>query len=270
MGFDFIITNPPYNKTLYLDILEYLIKNDKNCEIVSVNPSQHLTDVLASRGYKVGSSFSKYENSVYRHIKDALYFDTEEFNRRFDIKYTGNGAIYYIIPNKTFKKYKTAFQDMNKHGEIVYSVLSRIIKTVFDGDVVYNHFKPFISGNLVAMGEINSGYISGELLSDIHKRVYSSKDEFLKNYRGLNKEDKIDTPRNFVCFKTLKEAQNFIEFLDSDFIKFYTRGIQIDVHPMFKFIPLLDMSEKWSNERLCEYYNVSEEEFKLCLEWFKS
>jgi len=39
---------------------------------------------------------------------------------------------------------------------------------------------------------------------------------------------------------------------------------------MFKFIPLLDMSEKWSNERLCEYYNVSEEEFKLCLEWFKS
>jgi len=271
MDIDYIITNPPYNKTLYLDILEHLIRYNKSSEIVSVNPSQHLTDIVATSGYKKRSSFSKYKNGVYKHIKDALYFSKDEFDRRFSIDFGGNGAIYYIIPNETFDKYKYAFQEMNENGYFVHGVIQKILQKVIEEDSLLSHyFLPYEKGNLVAVGKINNGFIDGELLFKVHKCVYKSKEEFLENYCGSDVDSKKDVPRKFINFSTQDEAQNFIDCFETEFMKIYIRCVQIDYNTALRFIPLLDMSEKWTNERLCEYYNVSEEEFKLCLEWFKS
>src|SRR5690554_3636124 len=116
MEIDYIITNPPYNKTLYLEILEYLIINCKGSEIVSVNPNQHLVDILAVSGYKNKTAFSNYKDSVYRHIKQAMFFNKDTFDKMFKISYLGCGAIYYIVPSGNYDVYKTAFQEMNKNG----------------------------------------------------------------------------------------------------------------------------------------------------------
>ncbi len=270
MEIDYIITNPPYNKTLYLEILEYLIINCKGSEIVSVNPNQHLVDILAVSGYKNKTAFSNYKDSVYRHIKQAMFFNKDTFDKMFKISYLGCGAIYYIVPSGNYDVYKTAFQEMNKNGYVVYDVLMRIIKKVISEEVLYYHYRQYETGNLVGVGRVMSGYIKGDLLYGVHKRVYKSKMDYLDKYCGVDVEVKKELPRKFINFNTHDEAQNFIDCFDTEFMRFYMKGIHEGVDTMFRFIPLLDMSKKWTNERLCEYYNVSEEEFKMCLEWFNN
>lgn len=119
-------------------------------------------------------------------------------------------------------------------------------------------------------GEVCRAFEHGNLLYEKHKKVYNSKNEYFNNYGGNNLENKKDEGRRFINFNTSEEAQNFITCFDTEFMKFFMRSTHHDVAPLFNFIPLLDMTQKWTNEKLCEYYNVSEEEFKMCLEWFNN
>src|SRR5690554_819506 len=77
---------------------------------------------------------------------------------------------------------------------------------------------------------------------------------------------KVKKPREFLNFKSSEEAQNFIDCFDTEFMMFYIKGIHDDVSLLSNYIPILDMTQKWTNEKLCEYYNVSKEEFNACLE----
>ena len=269
---DYIITNPPYNKTLYLDILEYLIKNCSESEIVSVNPNQHLSNIFSSLNLRHKSTetvFEKYENTVYKHIKDIKFYNNEKFNEIFNINYMGAGAIYHIKPQETFEIYKTAFQDSIENGNLIFSTFSKIIKKVLKQETIQKRYGFHDEGNLIAIGKVNGQrYIKGSLLSDIHKRVYKTKSEFFENFRG--DKDKSKKPREFLNFKSSEEAQNFIDCFDTEFMMFYIKGIHDDVSLLSNYIPILDMTQKWTNEKLCEYYNVSKEEFNACLEWYKT
>ncbi len=272
MKIDYIITNPPYDGDLYLKILSYIIESCKDSEIISINPNRPLVEIIAVAGYKKNSDFSKYENSVYRHIKSFKFYTKEEFDKIFNISFGNIGAIYQIKPEETFDVYKTVFQKINKNGDKIYRTASRIFEKVMSGSRVSHHFKNHENGNLVALSEAISGWSDGRvsLLSPLHLRVYNSKIEFLKYYQGTNKDKKKQEPRRFLNFRTRIEAQNFIDCYETDFMKIYIKLSHYNYRTLYSLLPLLDMTQKWTNEKLCEYYNVSKEEFNACLEWYNS
>ena len=269
MKIDYIITNPPYNKTLYLDILEYLIKNCSDSEIVSVNPNRPLVDILYTSGFSSNKNnpLIKYKKGVYEHIKSAKYFTDQEMESIFNIRFSGTGAIYHITPKETYNTYKNAFQEMNTNGHVVYNTLIKMLKKISQEDVLFDSAEHHKTGNLVLIATVNEGYIHGNLLYDLHKRVYKSEKEFLNN-RKMFPNTNPNKTNKFINFKTHIEAQNFIEFFNLEFVKFFIKGIHRIQTPYLKNIPLLDMTQKWTNEKVCEYYDVTKKEYKACLEWY--
>ena len=62
--FDVAIMNPPYDGSLHLEIMEYVIPNSK--EVIDISPVRWLQDPLAK--LKSNSDYKKYEETISKKI----------------------------------------------------------------------------------------------------------------------------------------------------------------------------------------------------------
>lgn len=71
---------------------------------------------------------------------------------------------------------------------------------------------------------------------------------------------------NVAFFDTEKEAKNFLEFLTGKFARYMMRTTFSSVHLSknnFIFVPAMDFNIRWTDRKLYEYFNLTEEEVTL-------
>jgi hypothetical protein len=71
---------------------------------------------------------------------------------------------------------------------------------------------------------------------------------------------------SFFSFNTKNEAQNFSEFLNTQFIIFLRRIKQYDrsfTSMIFSYIPFLDFNINWTDDKLYNYFKISDDEIKI-------
>jgi site-specific DNA-methyltransferase (adenine-specific) len=64
-------------------------------------------------------------------------------------------------------------------------------------------------------------------------------------------------------YKTKNEAQNLVGYMKTCFFRFLVSQFIFSYHitkDSYKFVPLLDMSESWTDEKLYEKYGITKEE----------
>jgi site-specific DNA-methyltransferase (adenine-specific) len=107
--------------------------------------------------------------------------------------------------------------------------------------------------------------------------LYSYKVCFEKIYGGYttNKFSNMDILEpnhittegiSFFSFNTKNEAQNFSEFLNTQFIIFLRRIKQYDrsfTSMIFSYIPFLDFNINWTDDKLYNYFKISDDEIKI-------
>ena len=67
-------------------------------------------------------------------------------------------------------------------------------------------------------------------------------------------------------FDTKKEAENYVSYLKTKFVRFLLLQIAITQQvskATFSFVPLQDFSKPWNDKELYKKYNISDEEIKF-------
>ena len=70
-------------------------------------------------------------------------------------------------------------------------------------------------------------------------------------------------------FKTLKEAENFLSFVRTTFVRFLLglrKPTQNTSRKTFSWIPLMSVKKTWTDEELFEYFKINKEEQKYIIE----
>jgi hypothetical protein len=84
-----------------------------------------------------------------------------------------------------------------------------------------------------------------------------------KSYVNVNENPSKAGPHLFWNFETEKEAQNFLDYLKTDFARFCLALMKItqcrDLWTI-SLIPWLDFTEKWDDQKLYTHFDITEEE----------
>ena len=146
--FDFILYNPPYNKSLHIDFfnkgLDFLSDTGK---MVIIEPSTWLIELRQNIAEKKSSQMKKYiaiKERIKGHVSKVVI---ENFNNEFSVGLYVPCSITYIDNTKTFdkiefincgvKKYVDSLNDCNLIGN--YEIIKSIFEKLNNYDKVKNH-----------------------------------------------------------------------------------------------------------------------------------
>lgn len=244
MKFDLIVGNPPYDRSLHLKILEHLLEFAK--EIVWISPVRWLQDPLAK--YKKTSDLLKYKNTILTKLKEVEVVIAKDAVKLFDnYDFDNDLAIYHLDAEST------EVFDTRKLYHNVWFLDKVVERTVNEIDSVYDYWLDKNSLDLT----IPFVRMTALIGSRTHKYKLFPKQHdtaFAKNAKkvgGLN-------------FDTQEEAENFFNYMQTDFIKFLGITIKRDVHVPLTFIPYMnDYTRPWTDKDLFELFNITEEEQKI-------
>ena len=231
MKFDVAIMNPPYNKTLHLQILEKVIPH---CEkVVNVSPTGWLHDMTAIRGWKK-TTWQKFEDSIAKHIAEYLHISASRANELFYIGTFESNSIL-VLDNGEHDLYKTIYLYKGKKSG---SIFDKVIKRIHDGEVdnIADHIK----------------------ISAIHGNP-GEKDEF-----------DICTPQ-YELMKgrrpaSMKESDfiNWHNSCNTKFMKYCNLLTRQGCHLCPQYLPFMgDYSQPWTDERFYEYFKLTKEEINI-------
>jgi hypothetical protein len=257
-----VVINPPYNDMMDMDFIKiaYQIAED----MLFVHPSTWLLDE---------KNIQKKFTSAKDLIKDSL--DSIELfngNELFGIdlfvplcftrikRNRGNKKIHCIDRfNNIEVEYDNIWQ-INKFSNIdIYPELKEKIIKNAKNDNILNH-KNIENGNYFVnlspiRGNISRGFENSICSNDFYTLIP-------KNTCVTDKKEK----KLFFSFPSKIEAENFIEYLKSNFSRFclamYKNNQNTDRKEM-SIIPWLDFTEKWTDDKLNNLFNLSEKQIEF-------
>ena len=245
--------NPPYKGNMHLKILSKMVEVFPNAEIVNLSPVAWMQDILAEK--KKGTSFQRYLNTICPQISDLEAISVKDANKLFDLEFRGDLGLYYLTGEGGFDLEKFRYNTKEKVLARKLSYLfENIISTYPEMGYTYNmdYSKDFKFTFPAAGHPAKRDW--GWLCSGTRAIAY--------DYRGENLNKKYIK----LSFNTEAERNNFYDFLFSNFVQFFVRNARrsVDVPPILQFIPYLeDFTEPWTDSRLYEYFNLTDEEIKI-------
>lgn len=247
MKFDLIVGNPPYDRSLHLKILEHLLPFGK--EIVWISPVRWLQDPLAK--YKKNSDMLKYKDTILTKLKEVEVVSAKEAIAMFDnARFTMDLAIYHIEESNT-----SSFdpRPLYKNQWFIEHVLDRVV----NGDI-----------DSIADRYLDKSSLDMDIpfvrLSDIHGHKHGNDWHVFMSPDHRVAFDKNAKPVGGLNFNTQEEAENFFNYMQTDFIKFLGIAIKRDVNVPLGFIPYMnDYTRPWTDEELFQLFNITEDEQKI-------
>ena len=235
--FDIILSNPPYSNKLHLQFLEKYCQIAKN--IISIQPADWI--------------FKNGKDKIKSHIKNLDYYTGEEFRKIFGIQNTG-GGIFICDENG-------GFNISSLRQKFPIKKIQENIKVSFKDKHVddYNGKGIFVPLKLMTSEwDKNKDYMLDKL--GILKDGKTLDGTYYKDKRKKNK----DRWCGGIYFETMKEAENFAKYLNSDFFVKYVNYTHLSSRYILKNYPYLeDYTNEWTNEMIYKYFNLTKEEQEL-------
>lgn len=275
MKFDIIIGNPPYKNGLHLKFLNEAI-NNSNRFVVFIEPVQFLLNEKSTRRKNI-------ETELYKKLeKYGFYVKIFNGNKFFkDASFLA--ALGYLIIDKNNKqlikvddyahnKFYVAenIDEISTYGnsEVYKSLKNKILSYAKLSNVEQYRNKDINKGYYVNFASIR-GHINTnneKIQSDDYLTILQ-KDEYVKNFKDN---------ANFIEFETEEEANNFIEYLKTNFARFalgiYKKNQHLDAKeleavPYFtveiKYKKSLSYKQKITDEVLYEFFELTNDEIKF-------
>ena len=268
--FDIGLGNPPFTQMIDMD---FVSKTYDMCDkVLFVHPSTWLLD-------------EKNKQKKFIRAKDKIGEDLEKIvlfngNKIFNIALFVPCVYTYIdkggkiegidCVDKLLNKnvhYKNIY-DINKFSDVdVYPKLKEKILEKADVDNVWKYYKDENRNNIKDWMITFTGIRGNVSLND---DVYLVKNDFytiVSNERIPQKKD-ITVGNAFLkfYFNTKIECENFLDYLKTDFSRFclsvYKNNQNLHRGEL-EIITWVDFSEKWNDENLYKYFNLSEDEIKF-------
>jgi hypothetical protein len=252
--FDVAIMNPPYKNKLHLKILEKIIPvADK---VVNISPSTWMAkhNINAPRG--------KYRKIFENKIDDFEFIPHREMNDLFAL---GNAIEDGAI---------TVFANNGKFDVVNYGFENEIEKSI------YNKIKVYDNENCLTMSAAKhkSGIYGGteQMFKNLKPKFYVP----LYAWHGgencydacvIQDKKRIENCYSYFNFKTQNEKTNFEESLKTEFMDWYYFNYIIpgDYKQQNYFFRMKDYTQPWTNERFCEFFGITNEEWQYMLSHMK-
>jgi hypothetical protein len=260
-SFDIIIGNPPFNQMIDMDFIK---KSHRLSDVILfVHPSTWLLDEKCKQ-----RKFNDVKNLIGDHLETIELFNG---NKTFNIVLAVPCCITHINKNKKNKGIKCT--DVLNNVELVYDDIKEINK--FSNLDIYPSLKNKIIlrldndlNSIVKNKNNNNFYVN---MSQITGNVFTNSDEFMVKddfYTLCGKEIKTTSnpEKQFVSFINEKEADNFISYIKTKFVRFCLSILKNNknVHRgEMAFIPWLDFTQEWTDEKLYKHFSITEEEIKF-------
>ena len=269
MKFDITLGNPPYDgkKELHLQFLNFAIENT-NGIVKIIHPSAWILTKTYNKRVKL------HERAA---ASNAIKFNTE-FEFVNGNKHFPDANFFYPL---TITTVNTISNNKNEY-KIKDSINNRVLKFNDFNDINFHYdSKEYLglrnkiisyiknNNNLFKVGNTKKAY--NVPISKL--RGSQCSDNFFKNdfYTLIPKNCKwVDntTKSDFIYgFDTEEEANNFIKYLKTDFVRFclslYKITGNIKSGSIHKSILYLDYTQEWDDDKLYEHFNISKNEQKI-------
>ena len=279
--FDIVIGNPPYNQMI--DML--FVQKSYNISDITlfVHPSTWLLDEKGKQ-----KKFNYTKNLIANHLESIELFNG---NKLFGIQLFIPCTITYLNKNKLnnhikcidrINEVEILYYDINQINkfsdiEIYPKLKEKIVKLTKDN--IDNHKIFNISTNrnnttgkiskyshLNTQNEyyINIAQIRGHVDLNSNKKMVL--DDFYTIVTKDNKVERSISNHMFFKFSEKETSENFLKYIKTNFVRFclamYKNNSQLECGEM-SLIPWLDFTQEWSDEKLYEHFDISEEEIKF-------
>lgn len=270
MNFDLVFSNPPYNKTLDLKIMNEVW--DCADEFVVIHPSTWLLDIKGSFGL-YNTFRSKIENKVQSFQmfngcnEFGIVVNTPIVISHLNKKYQGEVHVDYF--HESFNV--SSVYDVTKFGSKFKTLVEPMMKMA--QDYITKHGS--IWSNRVSAEDTDDSLFYCQLADIIGNiDLYSKTNQMVKDdfytMTIKNKNDNIGirktTIKNTYAFKTEEERTNFLKYCNTDFARFLLAIIKNNTHidsGETNMIPWLDFTQEWDDDKLFDKFNISEEQQDL-------
>jgi hypothetical protein len=276
--FDIVIANPPYNKSLHLKFLEKSVFLS-NEDIVFVQPASYIVETKGK--YK---PFLDAVNCIKPYVESIDLFNG---NGVFNIGLYIPCAIVHLNKNTNSDIISVKNRIWKNSTKIKRDQLDRV--TMFGVDERWDSFRKKAKdiSSIKENSDLHSKSSWGKKKNLENENSYFV--EFAKitagNNRGnLSIDDKIHKNDFFIViskyqlevkngvrpkfeiffeFETEIEAQNFLSYLTTDFVRAClatTKFAQSLYAGELSNIPWMDFSQEWTDEKLYAHFNITKEE----------
>jgi hypothetical protein len=265
--FDVIIGNPPYKQGLHMKFLDkaFNLLSDEG-ELICVHPSSSFISLKDAN-----LPYAKVVEKIKNNIKSLKFFNA---NGVFNIglfvpcsithiikNFSNNGKIVvdFTYDNISSAKFNS-LNDVNMWGNRpeIFSFLSKLNdqSTILNFVLTPEQFSNFSFF-------IQFSDIRGNVSSDIRKLVSDDFYTIVPRDFKIVSGELINSRHAVFGFKTLFEAENFLKYLKSNFVRRILSLSKINQHILrgeLKLIPWLNFNEEWTDEKLFKYFNLSKVE----------
>ena len=260
--FDIIIGNPPYNQMIDM---EFLCKSHDIADIILyVHPSTWLLDEKGKQ--------RKFINTKDKVGKDLISVDLFNGNKIFGIALFVPCVITYF--NKNLKHNDIVCKDDINNTSILYNDIYQINKFSNNFDFInlknkiqkYSTKENLLNYKNVDRGNyyVNTAQIRGNVLKNSNDKMVQ--DDF---YTIVTKDTivlEIKAKHMYFSFNTESEANNFLEYIKTDFCRFclsiFKNNSQLDRGEL-EIIPWLDFTKKWTDELLSIEFDLTDSEINF-------
>ena len=265
--FDIIIGNPPYNRSIDLKFLNksYNISD----RLLFIHPSTWLIDERNQY-----TPYTKTKKLVKNHLESIKLFNG---NHIFNIglfvpcvityinKYKKSENINFIDKiNNISGQYKN-IDEINKYSNT--NEYSSIKKKIYKKENLYTHLLLTNDYNFYVnvspiRGHVNLKSNNNMLVDDFY--TFVPRDKKVENLKKIT-ETNLSMLSSF-GFNTEKDAENFLNYIKTNFARFCLSIFKITQNQysnIFEYIPWMDFSQEWTDEKLYKHFDISEEEIKF-------
>ncbi len=271
MTIDRVLMNPPYNKSLHLEILQSVMENVKklnsSAEITSIQPARWLEDTLAE--YKQSSDYNKYKTSIVNKVNNLQVIDQLTANKYFGID--GNTDLAIITINNSTKRAASIIP--NIVTKIVKKIITKTTITLGDKAEQKKHDGWRCEVKTLGLGS-GGTHASGNGLYARQSFVMVVPPNSSVFHNGLTKDGKpwYTTRQDGGQEKTLdigwsikfideKSANNFRDSCHTNFYKNILYIMKFNLSAPINFLPYMeDYSKVWTDEDYCKFFGLTEEE----------
>jgi len=265
--FDVVVGNPPYKRNLHLKILNNICKFlSPNGVVIWLQPARWAQDPLSI--YKKNSDFNK--NKYLPFIEFEL-IPIEKAQKIFNnfimtdliISFLRNGESSVLNENKIYELRNI----MPSFKKILNKKFTSIL------DVVEKNKRSGIRIRIKSIAPTNargnSLSVSDYMYAKTEEIIIDGKinrEEWVSYYQRNQYSKNIGDPIPLsIKFDSIKEAQNYINYTNTKFFIFLLFLYKLDANVPLKYLPWLDFTQEWTDEKLYKYFNLNQEEIK-CIE----